>query len=197
MAPVKKVKYHKHVLPPTSREAEWVKNRLGIKWGKIKGKIVVDLGAGRSDFAEEARRRGAIAFKTEIKKGHLYSKFRPLKEETKRISVLARAEHPPFKPGSVDLFVASAVFDKIKSKKGLRDTILSLKDALKKGGEIRADLPYFVHNWKKDAFNSLMHGKAKKEWIDWFNQNGFEVFDKNWRGSHSYPGSTYFVLRKR
>ncbi len=129
--------------------AEFILKRLGLTWEELKGRKVLDVGAGEAEFVKIAQEHGvdAVAFDFDpfhvIKDRHYGVDNRPPKWWKKVNYVRGIADALPFADESFNFVVSHAApptIGTVEGKKGreqIKIVIQEVKRVLKKGGEFR------------------------------------------------------------
>lgn len=105
---------------------------LGLIWKQLKGKGVLDIGAGSGGFAEVAKIHGVEVISVDKYLGGMEKHSVP----TDIQYVVSGADSLPFEDSSFDLVVARAVVHSL-DKKQIEVVIKEVKRVLKAGGEFR------------------------------------------------------------
>lgn len=108
---------------------------LGLDWDNLKGKKVLDIGAGLAGFAHAGKKRGIDVVSLEAPTD-LWSREGLY---TKGVSfILGNGKQLPFKNETFDMIVArSAIHSLVEIQEDLDEVISEAKRVLKPGGEFR------------------------------------------------------------
>ncbi|GEM_PF-6200224 len=145
---------------------------LGLTWDELKGKHILDIGAGSGSFARAARQRNVDVVSLDINTRR-WSKGENDLHQTPL--VLADMEHLPLRPESFDLVVSVAVppHDDEQAANILEEIFA----VLKKGGEYRS-----TTNYSSDVLESMSKQVG-------FSTFSYEDVQEPWYGR-------YFILKK-
>ena len=144
-------------------------DNLGLTWGYLRGKKILDIGSGSSMFAKEAKKYGIEVISSDER--------RELDRPRETSNVISVAEHLPFKDESFDLVVSNNCVDWINLFGDASAVIKEAKRVLKPGGEFRFDSDRRLYRLTYRSLDPAIE----------FRQNRFT--------SHS-PGFGYLVLKK-
>lgn len=119
--------------------AQWYVDELGLDWKELKGKKILDIGAGSGGFAKVAKTRGIDVVSVD-KDPHdyllRYAGKRPVEKKIPYIQ--ADAYSMPFVDNSFDIVVSRAsVHWMVCTKSELASLIREVTRVLKPGGEFR------------------------------------------------------------
>lgn len=126
--------YDKDSLTESEKTALCYLKDLGLNWEKLRGKRVLDLGAGKGEFAQEAKKRGIEVISVDYIPGGM-GEDGILPEGVSYL--IADMKKLPFQNESFDLVVARAAITVPPTKDEVREAINEGKRVLKTGGEFR------------------------------------------------------------
>ena len=162
---------------PTGRPFSQYVETLGLEPLKLRGKTVIDIASGYSNFAKVCQKNGINAYAVDIAKTMLIfsnqgrGTFR--KETGKSIATAADARALPFSEASADLVVSHYG---IRHAANLHDLKICIKESLrilKRDGELRFNPPHWV--WRSDEEIQRSKKYLKEELEGWLLKNGFKV----------------------
>lgn len=113
------------------KRAEFILGRLGLKWEDLKGKKILDIGAGSAEVAQAAAKKGIRVFSLDIN--------RPEDSVGGVEYVIADAHNLPLVRESFDLVIAHAAPPALISggKEEAKKVFYEAVRVLKSGGEFR------------------------------------------------------------
>lgn len=178
---------------------------LGLSWEQLKGKKVLDIGAGPGVIAEVAKKKGIEVVSLDMNP-------EMWKSEGKQIFdvpyVKADAEKLPFQDKSFDFVISHAgPLTLGSSKEFIIEALREAKRVLKPSGEIHfgpgniaADLfedselftPSELEKFSMEERIARIGERSKEFLIN----SGFDVTQEDIKdGKHDYPSNTYFVIK--
>jgi len=163
---------------PTGRPFSQYVETLGLEPIKLRGKTVIDVASGYSNFAKECHRRGINAYAVDIADVMLAltnketGRFR--KDSTGHsIAVAGEAAALPFATASADLVVSHYGIRHAKNLHNLKICIKESLRILKRDGKVRFNPPHWV--WRNDEEIQRTGKFLKEELADWLLKNGFKI----------------------
>ncbi len=153
---------------------------LGINVNSFRGKTVLDVASGYSNFAKECRARGINCFAMDLP--NVLSRINKRFEDNngKKFAVAGKAQEMPFKSNSVDLIVSRRGLFHVPNLFSIQYCVKEALRVLKPGGELRFDPPLGI----------LTESKVRKEFENWLERNNFQI-EKHYE--REFP---YLVIRK-
>jgi SAM-dependent methyltransferase len=150
----------------------WYLKDLDLAWSEIKGKRVLDIGAGSAAFAVAAKRREIEVFSLDNNPA--------IEEDTRGIKIKEFAKGTPyilgdgfgilpFKNSSFDFVVSHAILGN-RTEEELRTWVMEIKWILKPGGEARFSQLRLKEN--SNATHSL-------EGYEWSKEEGYRVLKES------------------
>lgn len=141
----------------TERSAEIYLADLGLHWDDLRGKRILDIGAGGAEFATAAERRGVEVVSLDSADASAWEK-QLIKIAKGTLFVIGKAELLPFADQSFDMVISHAAPPIImtESKQVASAVINEAKRVLKSGGEYRfgaGNLDANVFRQEKDISN--------------------------------------------
>lgn len=138
------------------RTAATYLNDLGLNWEQLKGKKVLDLGAGLAGFAKAAKKRGVDVVSLDL---HPEWWVKEGKQPKGTPFVIGNGKQLPFKDETFDMVVGRAsVHSMVEIQEDLVAVIGEAKRVLKSGGEFRFG-PGSIST----------RSVRESEWDKWFN----------------------------
>ena len=113
--------------------AEFILRRLGLGWGDLEGKKILDIGADSAELAQAAKDKGISVVSMDINSEDAG------KASKETMYVQGSALRLPFNDESFEMVIAHAAPPAllVKSKEDLATIIDEIKRVLKEGGELR------------------------------------------------------------
>ena len=147
--------------PPTARTFDLYCHDLDLEKYSFKGKKVLDIGAGNSDFVDESKKRGASAWGVDLPNWIKWIKKNYTEKLHLSSHIGATGEKLPFKDNSMDLVVSNSFLDHAEDMHSLKILTKEALRVLRPDNSFRFDRP--------DIFASDTGGRkiyqAFDEWL--------------------------------
>lgn len=116
--------------------SEFVLTRLGLTWNQLKGKKILDVGAGLAEVEQAAKKRGIEVVSVDQSPGTYREQGEVIPHDV--LYLEADAAKLPFEDNTFDLIISHAAPPIISgSKEEVKAVILEARRVLKPGGEFR------------------------------------------------------------
>lgn len=135
--PLQRLKiFFQYIVEPELSTTDEYLNDLGLTWGLLRGKKVLDIGAGSADFAASARKRQVDVISLDKYKYSKPSKNQPY--------VKGNAFNLPFSPETFNTVVArETIKHMVNNREDAEKLLPEINRVLKPEGEFRFDFAFY------------------------------------------------------